>query len=127
MRRSSSSASIRFRSAVSYKPLQSRFGVKLTFRQLLGEFLRSPRLPTYIVRAAAAAAAVAEHAVSRRRRPPRPPTAAIEALMREQLQAMQQLMREQLQALARSRLTTRNAAARSRAATPTADNAVALG
>ncbi len=85
----------------------SRFRVNVTFRQLLGELPSVAALAEYIVpqlppqkmsivpsngaRVESEHAGTASHPGG---------TSAIEALMREQLQAMQQLMQQQLQALA---------------------------
>ncbi|HEX8805874.1 MAG TPA: aminotransferase class III-fold pyridoxal phosphate-dependent enzyme, partial [Candidatus Aquilonibacter sp.] len=86
--------------------IQSRFHVDLTFRQLLGELPSVnalaeyilPQLPqeTSIAPVDAAAAPVAPAAST----PLSSGAGTVEALMREQLEAMQQLMRQQLQTLA---------------------------
>lgn len=92
--------------------LQARFGVSVTFRQLLGD------LPTIAALAAHIAAVAPVHATPEPApapvpEPALPPTpfpaaggvsagaasGALEALMRDQLAAMQQLMRDQLLAL----------------------------
>ena len=80
--------------------LNAKFGVRVTFRQLLGEL---PSLEALAARVAAAvpqrAAAVPEPSVAVHEPSHAQPASALEAVVREQLAAMQQLMREQLAVL----------------------------
>jgi amino acid adenylation domain-containing protein len=83
--------------------LQSRFGIGVTFRQLLGDY---PTLDALVDHALAILPADIEPAASAVAQPAPFATAAaangaatpLEALMRDQLNAMQQLMRDQLAA-----------------------------
>jgi amino acid adenylation domain-containing protein len=70
--------------------IRTRFGVSITFRQLLGEIPSIDALSDVIAAHLPAQAAPAK---------PSGGTSHVEALMAQQLQAMQQLMREQLGAL----------------------------
>jgi amino acid adenylation domain-containing protein len=81
--------------------VQSRFNVNVTFRQLLGELPSVAALAEYILPQLPQETSVAPIvAAAPKAAPEAAPAGTIEALMREQLQAMQQLMREQLAALA---------------------------
>ena len=78
--------------------LQTRFGVAITFRQLLGEI---PSIDALIERIAPMMPATSAPAVAAAPAPTAASAApgSVEALMREQLAAMQDLMQQQLRAL----------------------------
>ena len=86
--------------------VQTRFGAAITFRQLLNEIPSVATLAAYILpmlppeaAPAPAASSAPASAVTAAGTPLSAPASAIEAVMRDQLQAMQQLIREQLAAL----------------------------